>query len=132
MNAGKLEHEVLSHIAGAGFNDTVRAYATEAWHALASLLDEHEREHSPDTLVDIDPNLLATLASRLTRNDVETTLVMLAAIRVVLLRAGHRVSSIEGLRVRTTRRRIANGPNGKYRFEKTLDTGAHCSGHEGG
>jgi hypothetical protein len=130
MNAGKLDEEARCHIADAGFNDTVRAYATEAWRALAALLDEHE--YSPDTLAEIPPHMLATLASRLVRNDVETTLVMLAAIRVVLLRAGHRVSSIEGLRVRTTRRRIANGPNGKYRFEKTLDTGPNGSGREGG
>jgi hypothetical protein len=130
MNAGKLDDEARFHIADAGFNDTVRAYATEAWRALAALLDEHE--HSSDTLAEVPPDLLATLASRLMRNDLETTLVMLAAIRVVLLRAGHRVSSIEGLRVRTTRRRIANGPNGKYRFEKTLDSGSHRSGHEGG
>jgi len=129
MNAGKLDDEARAHIAHAGFNDTVRAYATQAWRALAALLDEHG--HIPDTLADIHPDLLATLASRLVRNDVETTLVMLAAIRVVLLRAGHRVSSIEGLRVRTTRRRIANGPNGKYRFEKTLDTSARRGGHAG-
>ncbi|GAB2921059.1 hypothetical protein GCM10027093_69790 [Paraburkholderia jirisanensis] len=130
MNAGKLDDEARAHIADAGFNDTVRACATEAWRALAALLDEHGP--IPDTLADIQPDLLATLASRLTRNDVETTLVMVATIRVVLLRAGHRVSSIEGLRVRTTRRRIANGPNGKYRFEKTLDTGPNLGGHEGG
>lgn len=120
MKNSTLRGEALSLIESAGFNETVRAYATGAWNALETLLEE--RNCFPGTVAAIDRDSLAALPSRLAQDDLETMLVALAATRVILLLAGHTVSSIEGLRVRTKRRRIAGAPNGKYRFVKILDT----------
>jgi hypothetical protein len=119
METSSLRIQFLDLLDGSGFNSTVRDRALAAWLILEAILAEHQG--AAETLKTIPPESLSCLAYRLPKNDVETMLIELAALRVVLLQAGHTPLSISGLQVKVRRLRVENSPGGKYRYVKTLD-----------
>ncbi|GAB7522588.1 hypothetical protein [Paraburkholderia sp. 2C] len=119
MKSTSLRDQFLDVLDKSGFNNMVRDRALAAWLILEAILAEHQC--TAETLKTIEAEYLSSLASRFSKTDVETRLIELAAIRVILLHAGHTAASIQGLQVRVRRRRIENTPGGKYRYVKVLD-----------
>jgi len=113
-----IRDEFMTLLDRSGFNDRVRTHALDAWNVLEAVLAE---QHCvPETLKAIDSGCLSSLGSRLENDDIEAFLIKLAAIRVILLGAGHTPASIRCLQARVRRRRIEGAPNGKYQFIKIL------------
>jgi hypothetical protein len=119
METSSLSRQFLHILDRSGFNNMVRNRALAAWSILGEILAEHQGP--VETLKTIPPESLSCLAHRLPKDDVESMMIELAAIRVVLLQAGHTPPSISGLQVKTKRRRVENSPGGKYRYVKALD-----------
>jgi hypothetical protein len=119
METSSLRSQFLDALDRSGFNDMVRDRALAAWFILEAILAGHQC--AAETLKTIPAECLSCLAYHLPKDDIETMLIDLAAIRVVLLQAGHTPASISGLQVTVRRRRIENASSGKYRYVKTLD-----------
>jgi hypothetical protein len=94
-----------------------------AWTALSSFLEQ--RGALPDRVEDIGKDSLAMYAAQFRSHGSDDN--TLAALSMILKRAGHSTATLAALVVKTRRVRVANRGNGRYRFERQPDRTAPSS-----
>jgi hypothetical protein len=92
-----------------------------AWMMFGTFLEQ--RGTLPGRLEDISPRELGPFVThcRSAQTDADALLMTLAALRTLLMRAGHHAGELAALTVPTRRVRMRNASNGKYRYQRQIE-----------
>jgi hypothetical protein len=121
MQESTIHGQVKSVIDALGCNQKMASILDSAWMMLTSFLEQ--RGLLPGRLEDISQGAIAPFVTHCRSQDMEhdALLMTLAALRTLLMRAGHHAGALAALTAPTRRIRISNDSNGKYRYQRQIE-----------
>ncbi len=120
MQEETIDDQVDRIVATLGCGEKMSALLTSTWQRYKVFLEE--RGPLPARLEDVDPRTFAPFTAHCSPpgTNAEDLFKTLMCLRMLLAHAGQDARAISSLSVATTRVRIKNAKNGKYRFERQL------------